>query len=247
MKIKWIIFILLCLFFSGLVNVNAESPEEILFKSDIVRSPQYDYSVKTRIINKKPGKEDKIALYEVLLKGRDNTIIKTLAPEVDRGTNLLMLKYDLWVFMKTISKPLRISLQQRLFGEAANGDIARANFSGDYTPKLMGVEDLNGHLCHVLELFAKDERVTYHKVTLWVKKENYHPIKAEFFAFSGKLLKVCFYTEFKDMLGVVRPTRMILIDPLVKGKQTIIDYTNMREENFPDKIFTKHYLKKLKY
>jgi outer membrane lipoprotein-sorting protein len=223
------------------------TPEKILWKVDEVRSPQQDFSVKARLISQKPGKEDKNALYEIWLKGRNKTIVKTLKPKIDRGTTLLMLKYDLWVFMTHISKPLRISLHQRLFGEVANGDIARVNFSGDYTPVLDGVSEIKGKTCYVLSLTANDERVTYNKAKLWVLKDNFYPLKTEFYAFSGKLLKTCFYVRYRDMAGGVRPTRLILVDPLVKGKQTIIDYADMQVESYSNKIFTKQYLKKFKY
>ncbi len=223
------------------------TPQQILQYTDEIRSPQTDYRVTATITSQKPGKKDKIAIYEILMKGQDKTIIKTLSPEVDKGTSLLMLQYDLWVFLQTISKPLRISLQQRLLGEAANGDIARANFLGDYNPVLIDVVTIKDKPFYFLELTAKNEKVTYHKVKLWVMKDTYYPLKGEFYAFSGKLLKICYYTNYKKILDKMRPTRLVLDNPLVKGQRTIIDYDNMILETFSDKMFTKNYMKKLKY
>jgi len=221
--------------------------QKILQLADEIRSPQNDYRITAKIISQKPNKVDKIAVYEIFMKGQDKTIIKTLKPDMDRGTSLLMLRYDLWVFLQNISKPLRISLQQRLFGEAANGDIARANFSGDYNPELKEVEKIKGREFFLLDLTAKNEKVTYHKVKLWVMKDTYYPLKGEFYAISGKLLKQCYYTNYKKILGKMRPTRLVLYNPLIKGQKTIIDYSDMTLEAFSDKIFTKNYLKKLKY
>ena len=42
----------------------------------------------------------------------------------------------------------------------ANGDLARANFSGDYNPSLLRTERLGGEDHHVLELTAVDRGVT---------------------------------------------------------------------------------------
>jgi hypothetical protein len=183
----------------------------------------------------------------VLIKGRTKTIIKTLDPPVDRGTSMLMVDYDFWVFLPTISKPLRISLQQRLLGEVANGDIARVNFSGDYTAKIQKEENLDGTDYYVLELLAKDERVTYHRVLLWVQKDNSHPLKAEFYAASGKLLKTASYEEYRMVAGRLRPTKLVLNDPLVRGQHSIIEYSDLTPADFPDKYFTEQYLKRLKY
>lgn len=86
---------------------------------------------------------------------------------------------------------MRLSLAQRLTGQVANGDLARANFSGDYTPKLLRSETIDGENHHVLELNAVDRSVTYQRVLYWVKQKNSYPFKAEFCSVSGRLLKSC--------------------------------------------------------
>lgn len=232
--------------YSTFASADALTAEKILQNMDAVRNPQSDYRVTARLISKKPGKTNKTAAYEILMKGQEKTIIKTLEPEIDRGTSLLMLRYDLWVFLQNISKPLRISLQQRLFGEAANGDIARANFSGDYDPILTEEVIIKGQPFYVLDLTAKNVKVTYHKVRIWVMKETFYPLKGEFYAISGKLLKICYFTNYQKILDQIRPTRLVLDNPLVKGQRTVIDYTDMHLDDFQDKIFTKNYMKKLK-
>jgi outer membrane lipoprotein-sorting protein len=223
------------------------SPETILNQADDVRSPQSDYTVEVTVTSLKPGKEPKIAKYEVLIKGKTKTLIKTFAPAVDRGTSMLMIDFDFWVFLPSVSKPLRISLQQRLIGEAANGDIARVNFSDDYSPTLLKSENIEGLDYYVLELLARDGRVTYNRIVLWVQKENCHPFKAEFYAVSGRLLKTASYEDYRPMAGKLRPARLVLNDPLVRGQQSIIEYSQVTPAKLPDKFFTEQHLKKLKY
>lgn len=242
-----ITFFACILFLFPVVCMAEPSAEVILQKTDEVRSPKLDYKVLVSVTSIKPGRNSRIAKYEVLIKGRNKTLIKTLYPNVDRGTSTLMINYDLWVFLQTISKPLRISLQQRLFGDVSNGDIARANFYGDYNPKILKIENINKNKYYVLELFAKDEKVTYHKVILWVQKDNFHPFKAEFYAVSGRILKTCLYENYRLVLNRLRPTRLVLDDPLVQGKRSIIEYQDMTLTDLPNKYFTKNYLKKLKY
>jgi outer membrane lipoprotein-sorting protein len=223
------------------------SPEKILEQADEIRSPQSDYTVEVTVTSLKPGKEPKIAQYEVMIKGKTKTVIKTLAPAADRGISMLMVDYDFWVFMPTVSKPLRISLQQRLLGEVANGDIARANFSGDYSPKLLKTENINKIDYYVLELLAKDERVTYHRVVLWVQKDNFHPFKAEFYAVSGRILKTASYENYRQLAGKLRPSRLVLNDPLARDQRSIIEYKDVVPAQLPEKYFTEQYLKKMKY
>ncbi|MDI9613068.1 MAG: outer membrane lipoprotein-sorting protein [Acidobacteriota bacterium] len=221
--------------------------DRILEMADEVRNPQSDFTVDVTVTSIKPGKNPGTAKYEVMVKGKTKTIIKTMAPAVDRGTSMLMVDYDFWVFLPTVTKALRISLQQRLLGEVANGDIARVNFSGDYAPKLLKTERIENRDYYVLELIAKDDRVTYHRVLLWVEKGNYHPLKAEFYAVSGRILKIASYENYRQVAGKLRPTRLVLDDPTVKGQRSIIDYTNVVRASLPDRIFNQQYLRKLTY
>ena len=228
-------------------TTSVVTPEQILKNCDDVRLPNTDYRLLVEVDDYKADGSKRTALYEVLVKGRDKTLIKTLKPKIDRGTTLLMLKYDLWVYMKTISKPLRISLRQRLLGQVANGDIARANFSGDYDPTIVREENLNGQGYYVLNLIAKNNKVTYQKVLLWVNKENYRPLKAEFYAISGKLLKTCEYKNYKKMMGKMRPTLLVLRNPLSPKEYSLLRYLKMESAKLPDRFFTRDYLRRLRY
>ena len=57
------------------------------------------------------------------------SIIMVTEPASDRGQILLLKGHDLWIFLPAVSQPVRLSLAQRLTGQVANGDLARANFS----------------------------------------------------------------------------------------------------------------------
>ncbi|VAV84919.1 FIG00859523: hypothetical protein [hydrothermal vent metagenome] len=251
-KITIILFIsvlLLLLPFSQVRTLAApkDLALQIVKKADEVRSPRLDYIVDVVVTSIKPGRSNRTARYEVLVKGQEKTVIKTMAPAIDRGTTLLMIGRDLWAFMPDLSKPIRISLQQRLIGDVANGDIARANFSGDYTPRLLRTEEIKGNVYYVLELIANDDRVTYGKVVYWVNKKNYHPLKAEFYAVSGRLLKRCSYEDYRRLAGRLRPTSLVLRNPLTKGRFSVIKYGRMKTKKLPSKYFTKNYMKRLKY
>ena len=229
-----------------LKNLPSEnSANEIIRKVDEVRNPQGDYIIAVGVISYSKGKESKSATYEVMIKGKDNTLIKTIKPENERGRVLLMKERNLWAFFPEVSKPLRISMQERLIGEVSNGDIARANFSGDYDATLQRVETIEGKKYYVLELAALTPEVTYGKVTLWVGKENLWPLKAYFYAISGKLLKTCVYENFVKFGERVRPTRLVMEDPVFKGKKSLISYGNLRTGQLPEKYFTKDYMKKM--
>ena len=217
----------------------------ILERSDEIRFPAEGFQVDIDITSSAPGQDSQIRKYRVLSKGNENTVIMILEPASERGQIMLMKGRDLWIFMPNVSQPIRLGLSQRLTGEVANGDLARANFSGDYNPRLLRSERLDGEEHYVLELLAVDRGVTYHRVLLWVNKANYRPRRAEFYSLSNRLMKTCSYDNYRDMAGKRRPSRLVMEDALRPGEQSVLDYERMRLRDLPDKVFSKDYLKKL--
>lgn len=217
----------------------------IVEKADLVRFPKPGFEVRVTITTTKPGEEPDTRKYRVLSKGNENTIVQITEPASDRGQLLLMKGRDLWIFLPTVSQPVRLGLGQRLTGPVANGDLARANFSGDYQAKLLRTEKVDGETMRVLELTAVDRGVAYHRVLYWVNQTNFRPHKAEFYSLSDRLLKTCHYRDYQQMAGQVRPTRLVMQDALRKDEESVLDYSGMQVRELPDRMFTKDFLKRL--
>ena len=227
------------------VSKEEKQAKEIVEKADLVRFPAEGFQVDVAINSTNAGQVIESRQYRVLSKGNENTIVMVTEPASDRGQIILMKGRDLWIFLPNVSQPVRLSLAQRLTGQVANGDLARANFAGDYTPKLLRTEKIDGEDHFVLELTAVDRTVAYHRVMYWVKQKNFFPHKAEFYSLSDRLLKSCRYENFQQMLGRLRPTRLVMQDALRKGEESVLEYSGMVLKELPDKIFTRDYLKRL--
>jgi outer membrane lipoprotein-sorting protein len=219
--------------------------KDIVEKADRIRFPDEGFQVDVAIANSNSGQITDTRQYRILSKGNENTIVMVMEPAVDRGQIMLMKGRDLWIFLPNVSQPVRLSLAQRLTGQVANGDIARANFSGDYTPKIVRTEKIDGEDHYVLELTAVDRTVAYHRVLYWVKQKNFFPHKAEFYSLSDRLLKTARYENFQSMAGRPRPTRLVMQDALRQGEESILEYSGMALRQLEDKIFTRDYLKRL--
>ena len=217
----------------------------IVEKADLVRFPSEGFQVDVSITSSQSGQASDARKYRVLSKGNSNTVVMVTEPASEKGQIILMKGRDLWVFMPDVSQPIRIALSQRLTGQVANGDLARANFAADYNPKLLRSETIGADTYHVLELIAVDRSVTYQKVIYWVRQKDHWPFKAEFYSLSNRLLKSCKYENYQTMEGKLRPTRLVMEDAMRSGEQSILEYGSMKLRDLPDKIFTKDYLKKL--
>ena len=225
--------------------IDDDAARGIVEKADRIRFPSDGFQVDIGITTLQQGNATERRKYRVLSKGNDNTVVMVTEPASERGQIILMKGRDLWVFMPEVSQPVRISLAQRLTGQVANGDLARANFGADYTPKFLRSEAIGGENYHVLELNAVDNGVTYKRVVYWVNQKNSWPYKAEFYSVSNRLLKTCKYENFKTIGGQIRPTRLVMEDALRAGEQSVLEYSDMKARDLPDKVFTKDYLKKL--
>jgi outer membrane lipoprotein-sorting protein len=217
----------------------------IVLKADQVRFPKESFEVSVSITSTSEGATPEVRTYRVLSKGNENTIVMVTEPASDRGQILLMKGHDLWMFLPTVSQSVRLSMAQRLTGQVANGDIAKANFSGDYRAKVLRTEKIDGEQMYVLELLAAERSVAYQRVLYWVRQANHWPYKAEFYTSSERLLKTCHYRNFKPMAGRVRPTQLVMQDALRKGNESVLEYSDMRLKDLPDRMFSKDYLKRL--
>lgn len=224
---------------------DQETARQMLEKADLIRFPREAFEVDVHIRTTAPGQSAEIRKYRVLSKGNANTLVMITEPASERGQIMLMKDRDLWIFLPSVSQPVRLSLGQRLTGQVANGDLARSNFSGDYTPKILRNEVVDGENHVVLELTAVDRSVTYNKVIYWIKQATFRPYRAEFYSVSNRLLKTCRYENYQTLLGILRPTRLVMEDALRKGEESLLEYSAMRLRDLPDKIFTKEHLNKL--
>ena len=219
--------------------------QAIVEKADQIRFPAQGFQVDVGITTTLTDKSSEVRKYRVLSKGNENSVVMITEPASERGQIILMKGRDLWVFMPEVSQPVRISLAQRLTGQVANGDLARANFSGDYNPKIVRTESIGNEKYLVLELTAVDRSVTYQRVMYWVNEKSGWPLKAEFYSLSNRLMKRCSYENFQTLAGKIRPTRLVMEDAMRAGEKSVLEYSEMRLRDLPDKIFTKEYLKKL--
>lgn len=231
-------------------------PQAILAASDLVRNPSRPFTVNITLIEFRGGKMTESTALAVHSKpdpatGQFRTLVRIVAPA--RDVNKLMLKNgnDLWFFDPASQASIRLSPQQRLLGQAANGDVVTVNLAKDYRAELAGEEEIvDGERvtrqAHKLTLEAAADDVTYHRVEMWVDRGNARPIKALFYAESGRLLKTAYYRKYQSQLGRERPTEVIIIDGLDPGWVTVMRYADYGWRELPDAWFQRDYLPRFK-
>ena len=215
--------------------------DELLKKVDDYRNfKNTAFSFDLKLVSEEKGKAPKsFGLHAKILDSHTSLVIYR-EPVREQGKALLMNGRHLWFFSKMAKKPIRITPQQRLLGEASNGDVASTDFSGDYLPQLaQGAAAGDNQL--VLQLDAKPESLAaYHRILLWVDATNAQPQKAEFYTESGKHLKTAYYTGFATLPEQGNKLQLVELEihnALTQGNITRMSYSNFRSENLQENQF----------
>jgi outer membrane lipoprotein-sorting protein len=234
----------------------APSAAQLLEASDAIRNPGQSFSLTNTLIEFRDGRETGVDVLTVYAKpeatgGQYRNLVRFDEPARDANKLLLKNGNDLWFYDPSSQASVRISPQQRLLGQAANGDVVTVNWARDYTPTLAGEEDvLDGDRatrhCYKLALTARAPDVTYHAIDLWLDAADARPVKARFYTESGALLKIAYYRKFQDELGASRPTETVIIDGLDPNWVTVMRYSNYAWREVPDAWLQRDYLARFK-
>lgn len=206
------------------------------------------------------GSDNKISTAEMIIHGRRGTrsikskswiygeeksFTEYLAPAREAGTKMLKLEDQLWTYIPSTDRTIKISghmLRQSVMGS----DLSYEDMMEDpellnlYDAKVISEETFLDRPCWVLELTAKAGDISYHSRKIWVDKERYVSLKEERFARSGKLLKVFEVKEVRSIQNRWVPVHMVFKDALKSGKGTefFIDSIEFNAD-IPEALFTK--------
>jgi hypothetical protein len=177
-------------------------------------------------------------------------IVQYMEPARDARKTVLNDGAALWFFDPGSRASLRISAQQRLLGQASNGDVVTINYGRDYHATLLGeatVGDANKvpKNCFHLELTPMTDAAVYGRLEYWIEKDTHFIIKGRCYADSGQLLKTVFYREQKPVIGGMRPMKAILIDAVDTSLVTTMSFSGFEATDIPDAWFQRAYLPRI--
>jgi outer membrane lipoprotein-sorting protein len=172
-----------------------------------------------------------------------------LSPEREKGTKMLKLENQLWIYAPSTDRTIQISghmLRQSVMGSDLSYEDMMDNrkLTDIYQAKVTGNEKIGERNTLVLELTARVDDVAYYSRKLWVDAERFVPLKEELYARSGQLLKRTDLSEVRQIQGRWFPTVIIFKDMLKEGDGTEYRITSIKfNQDMPDYIFTKAALK----
>jgi len=250
-KIMKFLYLMAALFCLGGPAQAALSADEILAAADAIRNPPKPFSVTvtlTEFQNRKQIDANTLTSYSRLQpSGQYSSLVRFVLPARDTGKLMLKNGNDMWFYDPVNKASVRLSPQQRLLGQAANGDVATVNLAKDYKPALAGQEEIKdgegkSRKAHKLALKAAVPDATYSRIEMWVDVENSRPLKAHFYAESSRLLKTVYYRKFQAQLGAERPTESVIIDGLNPQSVTLMRFSDYKERDIPETWMQRDFL-----
>ena len=216
----------------------------LLQQVDAVRAPDSAFTFKVAVTTP-DGDALKLS---VRVSGQINSLVRYLEPPRSAGRSLLFVDRNMWVYVPGTRRVLRISPQQRILGGVASADVARVVYSLDYA--LDSVEELpeeGGERRRRLVLSGRSRGAAYGRIDLVAAGEEVRPLRASFFAASGRRhLKTAYFEGYREVLGRPRPTVLRVIDHLNADEETLIEYSDFALEDTPAAWFQPTYLKRLR-
>jgi outer membrane lipoprotein-sorting protein len=214
----------------------------ILKKLDRNLEPE-SYESYRKLINIEPnGSKKEFVLYSVK-KGKDQTASLFLQPSSDKGRSTLRQGDNMWMYLPSVGKPMRItSLQSVTGGVFNNADIMRLDYAVEYD--VASVDE--GDKLYTLHLKAKTGEVAYDKLKMTVDKKLILPVDIEAYASSGMLLKTLHFKDIKDFGGgIKRPATIETDSPLYKDYKSVMLYSGLKKRDFADEVFTQGFMPRL--
>ena len=224
------------------INVFAQDANKLLKEVDDNLMPESYESIR-KLINEEPDGSKKEFTFFTVKKGKDKIAMLYLSPASEKGRSTLRLGENMWLYIPSANKPIRItSLQSVVGGVFNNADIMQLDYSTEYDATYSKGTDAE----YLLDLKAKNKTVAYDRLKMWITKTDKTLRKVEAYSASGMLIKTL---EFKDDKnfggGLTRPSVIETYSPLYKGYRSLMIYQTIKKRNFPDEVFTQNYMSRL--
>lgn len=225
---KKIILSLIALLLLQFNNLFAESAKNIVQKAnELIRANSSYSEISMKIIKPDWSRELEMKVWSL---EPDYSLVLITKPAKDKGTVFLKREKEVWNWVPTISKVIKIPpsmmLQSWMGSDFNNDDLVRqSSIVEDYDHEIIMEEKYEGYDCYKIQLNPKPEAgVVWGKIIMWITKKGYLQLRADYFDEDDFLIKSMIGSNIQKMGGRIIPAHWEMI-PLDKpGQKTVMDY-----------------------
>jgi len=182
---------------------------------------------------------------EVWSKGKEESLMKILAPIKEKGTATLRSGNNIWNYLPKVNRiiklPSSMMASSWMGSHFTNDDLVKeSRMADDYTFEISFQGEREGLRIIEVTCFPLSEAVVvWGKVIVTVEKETYLPINVTYYDEDLILARSMFFSDIGPLGGLDKPRRTTIIPASAPGESTIINYHEM-EFNLPinDSLFS---------
>lgn len=219
-----------------------EIDDKMFFKSDL--------SMEIKMIHTEAGEADEVKTAKIFRKdGKNKFLIIFTSPITDAGSGYLYVDDNLWFYDSESREFIKKTKSESIGGtDAKSRDMEKPSISETYDFVYESIGSVGKIDCWIFYGTAKIDDVAYPKTRIWIRQDNRLPIKREEYSVSDTLSQTVYFLHYtkvklsdKDEYKYLQD-KVLVKDNLEKGKQTLIEFTNISLAELPDNVFTKAYL-----
>lgn len=219
----------------------------LLGKLDDAQRLGSDLTAQIKIIQQRVGQAPRTLESRYFRRDSDDSfLIIMTAPDVEKGNGYLRVGDNMWVYRRNTRSFQHINRDENISGtDMKGGDFERRKMSELYKPVVNGgkeaitEEKLGANQVWRLEITAKVDDVTYPKMTVWITKDQFLPLKYQRFSASGVLMQTQLIPAYQPIGGKFIPQKMITKDEFEKGNQSYMEITGVDMRAIDGRMFTK--------
>lgn len=246
-RIVYLTAVVILVFNVNLLAQNSSASEILKTVDVVVNAPKDIHQISRMILIDKDGNE-KVRESEMYQKGDEMRLVRFLSPADQKGIGFLSLPNDvMYLYLPAFRKIRMIASHVKNTNFAGTDfsydDMSSFKYSKEYNPQLIETKDN----VYVLELTPKpDVEKDYSKLVIRVRKDNFYPVKIDYYDKGGNLWKVMVREKLvkKGNYWIAMEMEMKDLKKLHSTKM-VVDKIEL-DTGLTDKTFTKRNLKKIK-
>ncbi len=217
---------------------------EIVKKGDdVFNAPRDAHIISTMIIIDKNGNKS-VRKSEMYQKGTEKRLVRFLYPPDQKGIAFLSLPNDvMYIYLPAFHKIRQIASHvknQNFAGtDFTYDDLSAFRMAKGHTATLIG-EDSTYYIIKLVPKKTTGKEYSFLKV--WYRKDNFYPVKVEYYDKNGELFKILVRYNLKKIHGYWIPMEMevknIKKNHITKSKVEKVQF----DLGLSDRIFTKRYM-----
>ncbi|MDH5681732.1 MAG: outer membrane lipoprotein-sorting protein [Spirochaetota bacterium] len=165
----------------------------------------------------------------------DYSLIRFVTPNDVKGTGLLTHEHktssdDQWLYLPARKRIKRISSDNKS-GSFMGSEFSYEDMGGreieKYRYKYIGEDSFEGQDCFVTERYPTELSSGYTKMISWVRKDNFQPIKVDYYDRKREHMKTLLLKKYKK-IGKFWRAHFMDMENVQTGKKTTLEFLNLK-------------------